>query len=229
MKSLKKGDKGDEVMFLQRLLLNANLLTAADGDFGNKTDAAVRQFQKNNKLSVDGEVGKNSWNALFAKAGTILGTDIYNGDETQTGAFYDDLEKNYWFCFCKSSEGGTVQDARLGEHMGNLKTRIILRGAYHIFRFSNPDTDAQIANFLDATKKAGLVWSDKGILPPVLDVEPVPKEFDEPRKSQVIAERANIIARTKMVVGGRSPNRAHTYYIHDALDLGRVLKITQRL
>ena len=197
MKSLKKGETGDEVMFLQRLLLKTNLLTAADGDFGNKTDAAVRQFQKDNKLSVDGEVGKNSWNALFAKAGTILGTDIYNGDETKTGTFYDDVEKNYWFCFCKSSEGGTVQDARLGEHMDNLKTRTILRGAYHFFRFSNPDTDAQVANFLDATKKAGIVWSDKGILPPVLDVEPVPKEFDEPRKSQVIAERANIIARTK--------------------------------
>ena len=109
---------------------------------------------------MDGEVGKNSWNALFAKAGTILGTDIYNGDETKSGAFYDDLEKNYWFCFCKSSEGGTVQDARLGEHIGNLEARTILRGAYHFFRFSNPDTDAQIANFLDAAKKGGIVWSD---------------------------------------------------------------------
>ena len=50
MKVLKKGDNGDEVMFLQRLLLKAKLLMSADGDFGSKTDAAVRQFQKDNKL-----------------------------------------------------------------------------------------------------------------------------------------------------------------------------------
>ena len=32
--------------------------------FGPKVDNAVRQFQKDNKLVVDGIVGKNTWNKL---------------------------------------------------------------------------------------------------------------------------------------------------------------------
>jgi lysozyme len=196
MKVLRKGDKGDEVIFLQRLLRKLGLVASTDGDFGNKTDAAVRQFQKKNGLSDDGAVGTKSWDALFAKQGLIIGTDIYHGDVTET-AFFDDVEKNHWFCFAKATEGGTVQDKRLAEHIAKFKERTILRGAYHFFRFSNPDTDAQVNNFLDATKNAGIVWSDKGILPPVLDVEPIPKEFNEPFRSKITAERADIAARTK--------------------------------
>jgi GH25 family lysozyme M1 (1,4-beta-N-acetylmuramidase) len=159
--SLKKGDKGDEVIFLQRLLRKQGLVNSADGDFGAKTDAAVRQFQKKNALSNDGEVGKNTWKALYAQAGTILGTDIYHGDGIGK-AFLDDVENNYWFCFCKSSEGGTVQDKDLAEYLSLLKSRTILRGAYHFYRLDNPNVDIQVSNFLTITKSAGIVWSDKG-------------------------------------------------------------------
>ncbi len=190
-------EKVDEVVFLQRLLLKLGLVNSADGVFGNKTDAAVRQFQKKNGLSDDGVVGQKSWNALFAKAGTnIIGTDIYRHDVVEK-PFYDDVEQNYWFCFCKSTEGGTVQDARLAEFIAKLKERTILRGAYHFFRFDNPNTDAQVANFLTTTKNAGIVWSEKGILPPVLDVEPTPKQFDEPHRSEIIKTRAAIIENLK--------------------------------
>ena len=193
---LKKDDRHDEVIFLQRLLLKLGLLNSADGEFGNKTDAAVRQFQKKNGLSTDGVVGQKTWDALFAKAGTILGTDIYHGDGIGK-AFLDDVENNYWFCFCKSSEGGTVQDKRLTEHIAKLKERTIPRGAYHFFRLDNLNTDVQVTNFLTATKNAGIVWSEKGILPPVLDVEPTPKQFDEPHRSEIVKGRAVIIANLK--------------------------------
>ena len=36
-----------------------------DGDFGSKTDAAVRLYQKHNKLTVDGIVGQDTWNKLL--------------------------------------------------------------------------------------------------------------------------------------------------------------------
>lgn len=62
---LKKGSKGEQVKTLQ-ILLNAfgNNLTV-DGDFGSRTNSALRSYQKANKLEVDGICGKNSWNSLL--------------------------------------------------------------------------------------------------------------------------------------------------------------------
>jgi lysozyme len=198
MKFLKKGDKGEEVIILQRLLQKLNLLTSTDGDFGNKTDAAIRQFQINNKLDADGLVGDNSWKTLFAKAGTnIIGTDIYHGDSTADAAFYDELERKYWFCFAKSSQGSSRTDPRFAEHMAKLKERNILRGGYHFFRLLNTDVEGEITNYLTTTKAGGIVWSEKGVLPPVLDIEPIGTEFDQPTKGQIIADRANIVLRAK--------------------------------
>jgi peptidoglycan hydrolase-like protein with peptidoglycan-binding domain len=36
-----------------------------DGDFGAKTEAAVKEFQRNRGLDPDGVVGKQTWAALF--------------------------------------------------------------------------------------------------------------------------------------------------------------------
>jgi lysozyme len=198
MKVLTKGDKVEEVVILQRLLRKLNLVSVVDGDFGNKTDAAVRQFQKNNRLSPDGIMGEYSWGSLFEKAATgVLGTDIYHGDETKDAAFHNELEDKYWFCFAKSSQGISRVDPRFEEHMAKLKERTILRGGYHFFRLLNKDVQGEINNFLTTTKAGGIVWSEKGVLPPVLDIEPIGTEFGNPTKGKIIADRVNIAARAK--------------------------------
>lgn len=68
LNELKKGSRSAEVRNMQRLLTGRGYSLGkygTDGDFGALTDAAVRAFQKNNGLAVDGIVGKNTWNKLL--------------------------------------------------------------------------------------------------------------------------------------------------------------------
>lgn len=69
--TLRLGSRGPEVERLQgllnrRLQPSPNLRT--DGDFGARTDAAVRRFQAIKGLGIDGVVGPRTWAALEAAA-----------------------------------------------------------------------------------------------------------------------------------------------------------------
>ena len=67
---LKRGDKSSAVTFVQRILLSYLYpITNIDGDFGPETERAVRAFQSENNLGVDGIVGRNTWQALFSSLG----------------------------------------------------------------------------------------------------------------------------------------------------------------
>lgn len=59
MKTLKLGDRGDDVRGLQRALH-----LYVDGIFGKLTQEAVMAFQKANGLKVDGIVGDNTWTKI---------------------------------------------------------------------------------------------------------------------------------------------------------------------
>lgn len=67
------GDQGEQVKSLQRLLVGLGydlgkygiLKNGVDGQFGSATDKAVRTFQKLHNLTVDGLVGKNTWDKLL--------------------------------------------------------------------------------------------------------------------------------------------------------------------
>lgn len=65
---LRKGIKGEDVKALQRVL-NARGYNAGavDGDFGTKSDTAVKAFQTEARLTVDGIVGAQTWKALGGK------------------------------------------------------------------------------------------------------------------------------------------------------------------
>ena len=68
MKVLKRGAKGEQVTTLQRLLLafGYDLKSyGVDGSFGGTTETAVKNFQKDKGLAVDGSVGRATWSKLL--------------------------------------------------------------------------------------------------------------------------------------------------------------------
>lgn len=73
---LMKGSKGDRVIDVQKMLMQLGYSLpkyGADGSFGNETLAAVKKFQQDNGLTVDGKVGAITLAALekLCKGGTI--------------------------------------------------------------------------------------------------------------------------------------------------------------
>ena len=67
---LSKGCTGDAVCVLQCLLLRQYYDLGAygiDGDFGNCTEQAVRDYQEDTRLVVDGIVGQNTWSMLLQR------------------------------------------------------------------------------------------------------------------------------------------------------------------
>ena len=66
MPLLKRGAHGADVETLQRMLNSKGYSLAVDGDYGAKTEAAVRKYQQDHGLNpVDGECGPITWNSLF--------------------------------------------------------------------------------------------------------------------------------------------------------------------
>ncbi|MGN1020402.1 MAG: peptidoglycan-binding protein [Aristaeellaceae bacterium] len=66
--TLRRGDRNDSVLRMQQLLIAAGYALpkyGADGSFGSETRAAVRQFQKDHGLKVDGIVGPATWAELL--------------------------------------------------------------------------------------------------------------------------------------------------------------------
>lgn len=66
LSTLATGSSGKAVKGLQNALnVRVGLHLAVDGIFGNFTEDAVRQFQKNSGLVVDGIVGPSTWETLY--------------------------------------------------------------------------------------------------------------------------------------------------------------------
>lgn len=66
--ALKKGSKGDTVRAMQTLLIGYGYTCGCcgtDGDFGEATEAALRNFQMDNRLIVNGICGLKDWAKLL--------------------------------------------------------------------------------------------------------------------------------------------------------------------
>lgn len=85
------GSRGDTVTELQRILNGNGYNLKEDGIFGKNTQAAVKDYQKKNALSVDGVVGNKTWSQLTGYTGNQAST-------TKTAAApsfsYDDYKES---------------------------------------------------------------------------------------------------------------------------------------
>lgn len=69
---LKRGTSGDDVLYCKQRLLELgyyaeHIVTLSKTSFGNDTLAAVKRFQEQVGLTVDGIIGSETWAALFGE------------------------------------------------------------------------------------------------------------------------------------------------------------------
>ena len=87
--TIREGSRGEDVKRLQTLLNNEGYSLDVDGIFGDKTQSAVRQYQRSQGLDVDGIVGSNTWSSLTAPAQSAqapAGQVDVSGGQDLTGA-----------------------------------------------------------------------------------------------------------------------------------------------
>ena len=64
--SFERGDEGQEVIEIQKRLVELQYkVSDVDGKFGPETEAAVKQFQADKSLEVDGIIGNDTYRALM--------------------------------------------------------------------------------------------------------------------------------------------------------------------
>lgn len=63
--TIRYGSSGNDVKKLQEKLNASGYKLDVDGQFGSKTQSAVKDYQKKNGLAVDGIVGTNTWGSLY--------------------------------------------------------------------------------------------------------------------------------------------------------------------
>ena len=70
---IQRGSSGPDVALVQTWLNGLrdactwHDILKVDGHFGTASEKAVTEFQLRNKLTMDGKVGANTWNAIYAK------------------------------------------------------------------------------------------------------------------------------------------------------------------
>ena len=105
--TLSHGMEGEEVRQLQEALITLGYLKgSADGVYGNKTENAVRKFQKKNKLSADGLAGVKTKELIFSKAsGKTSGSSAASGPSQSSNG---STQKNESASDNNSSSAGTL-------------------------------------------------------------------------------------------------------------------------
>ena len=99
-RKLWQGSSGYDVYDLQRKLNENGYDLDVDGGFGRKTRAAVIDYQRKNRLAVDGVVGEETWGSLLARErdlqkGESTAKQVLSGVSDETADRLAALEQGY--------------------------------------------------------------------------------------------------------------------------------------
>ena len=107
--TLSHGMESEEVRQLQEALIALGYLKGtADGVFGNKTENAVRKFQKKNKLNADGLAGVKTKELIFSKAAGKSSGSSSGGNASQNNSSAQKNENASNNNSNSGSSGGTL-------------------------------------------------------------------------------------------------------------------------
>jgi peptidoglycan hydrolase-like protein with peptidoglycan-binding domain len=134
-KQLQSGDKGVAVKELQQRLNNSGVPTGAklkiDGDFGPKTDAALKQFQTSVPMTANGIADPATWTKLETAGAATQGHVEFDWREEVEGVKNVGLRASYDWKLTKSALAITVGitfqkkhknvEGRIGQWLADIK------------------------------------------------------------------------------------------------------------
>ncbi|MGO4821810.1 MULTISPECIES: glycoside hydrolase family 25 protein [unclassified Flavobacterium] len=133
--------------------------------FSFKTTKILKEAAESKRLS-----DVRNFQVLEQHQGKAIGIDVseYQGDISWS--FVDTLESKYplQFVFIRATVGNDRVDKKFKENWLGAKKNKMIRGAYHYYR-PNENSIEQAALFINT------VVLQKGDLPPILDIEQLPK------------------------------------------------------
>lgn len=152
------GCKGQEVARLQEAIG-----VGADGDFGPVTEQALKDYQSDNNLTIDGRSGPQTRDSLGIQIYPGIDVSRYQGNvDWATVKASGQAE----FCWVKISEGNTFLDKNLKKNLKGCRDVGIPVGGYHFARPDlHEDPTKEVQNFVNNCD------FQPGDLRPVLDFE----------------------------------------------------------
>lgn len=157
------------ISFVLLLFLAIGIYKFRDGFLyylGFKTDKNVETLSKEERKLADIRI----YEVLHKHDDKAIGFDVseYQSEIDWEQTYHIDESFELSFVFIRATAGKNKTDKRFKENWKASKERELIRGAYHYYR-PNENSIAQAENFIKNVKL------EKGDLPPVLDIEKLPK------------------------------------------------------
>ena len=157
------------ISFVLLLFLAIGIYKFRDGFLyylGFKTDKNVETLSKEERKLADIRI----YEVLHKHDDKAIGFDVseYQSEIDWEQTYHIDESFELSFVFIRATAGKNKVDKRFKENWKASKERELIRGAYHYYR-PNENSIAQAENFIKNVKL------EKGDLPPVLDIEKLPK------------------------------------------------------